>query len=32
MLINMFDTAMESDNLGDQFIMDAVWQDRKSVV
>lgn len=27
MLINMFDTAMESDNLGDQFIMDAVWQE-----
>lgn len=27
MLINMFDTAMDSDNLGDQFIMDAVWQE-----
>ncbi|MFV3129068.1 polysaccharide pyruvyl transferase family protein [Niveispirillum sp. KHB5.9] len=27
MLINMFDTAIDSDNLGDQFIMDAVWQE-----
>ncbi|MDR3401548.1 MAG: polysaccharide pyruvyl transferase family protein [Chthoniobacter sp.] len=26
MLINMFDTAIESDNLGDHFIMDAVWE------
>lgn len=26
MLINMFDTAIDSDNLGDQFIMDAVWE------
>jgi hypothetical protein len=26
MLINMFDTAMDSDNLGDNFIMDAVWE------
>ncbi len=25
MLINMFDTGIESDNLGDHFIMDAVW-------
>jgi hypothetical protein len=25
MLINMFDTAIDSDNLGDHFIMDAVW-------
>ncbi|WP_158240700.1 polysaccharide pyruvyl transferase family protein [Telmatospirillum siberiense] len=25
MLINLFDTAIESDNLGDHFIMDAVW-------
>lgn len=27
MLINMFDTAIDSDNLGDEFIMDAVWQE-----
>lgn len=26
MLINMFDTGIESDNLGDHFIMDAVWE------
>jgi hypothetical protein len=25
MLINMFDTGIDSDNLGDHFIMDAVW-------
>src|SRR5262249_48891813 len=25
MLINIFDTAIESDNLGDHIIMDAVW-------
>jgi polysaccharide pyruvyl transferase WcaK-like protein len=25
MLINIFDTAIDSDNLGDQIIMDAVW-------
>lgn len=25
MLVNIFDTAIESDNLGDEFIMDAVW-------
>lgn len=31
MLINMFDTAMDSDNLGDQFIMDAVWQEVRSL-
>ncbi|WP_445682830.1 polysaccharide pyruvyl transferase family protein [Radicibacter daui] len=26
MPINMFDTAIDSDNLGDHFIMDAVWE------
>jgi polysaccharide pyruvyl transferase WcaK-like protein len=26
MLINMFDTGIDSDNLGDHFIMDAVWE------
>ena len=26
MLINMFDTSIDSDNLGDHFIMDAVWE------
>jgi polysaccharide pyruvyl transferase WcaK-like protein len=26
MLINIFDTAIDSDNLGDHFIMDAVWE------
>jgi hypothetical protein len=26
MLINMFDTAIDSDNLGDHIIMDAVWR------
>jgi polysaccharide pyruvyl transferase WcaK-like protein len=26
MLINMFDTAIDSDNVGDHFIMDAVWE------
>jgi hypothetical protein len=25
MLINMFDTAIDSDNIGDEIIMDAVW-------
>ena len=25
MLVNVFDTAIESDNLGDHIIMDAVW-------
>jgi len=25
MLINLFDTGIDSDNLGDHFIMDAIW-------
>ena len=31
MLINVFDTAIDSDNLGDQIIMDAVWDVLKEV-
>ena len=31
MLINVFDTAIDSDNLGDHFIMEAVWDVLRSL-